>query len=163
MNKLKLFVGSLLLAISGLAGSTTILDVNSTLGVGIIGPQSPIGYLFNVPSGGTYTASFTVGSSPLALELFGVFDAPGYQGPWTKLGDTVGSGSFSFIGGSALQYIAIVEGANLSGSALPYNITVFHTPAVPEPESWAMMLLGIGFVLYQVRPRNSAGGVNITG
>jgi hypothetical protein len=74
----------------------------------------------------------------------------------TRTGDgTMGSrtspGSFTFDVGAADSFTAVVGGIVPSGASLPigtYGVTV---ALVPEAETWAMMLVGMGLVGWQLR------------
>jgi hypothetical protein len=48
-------------------------------------------------------------------------------------------------------YTLAVLGSSLGGTPLPNYAGSFTVTPVPEPEEWAMMLLGAGLVSYQVR------------
>ena len=166
MKKVSVLLGALLLSISGLAAaSTTVLDVSGKLS-GLLDAKT---YSFDVTQNGVYDASFSAASSNLALVLFGVFDKVGST--WVPVNGTVGSGSFDFTATDNTQYKAVVGDINLAANKLNFNINISAlgssgpsggtTPPVPEPETWAIMLLGIGLVVYQVRPRKMQGSMSI--
>jgi hypothetical protein len=166
MKTLSLLAGSLLLYVASLSNaiaSTTVLDVNGTL-KGLLNLQS---YTFDVPTNGTYDATFTDSTSRFSGALFGIYDKIG--GVWKSVGGTVNSGSFTFTGNDTLLYKAVVLDGGFPGSKLTYNIDITSvggstggiTTPVPEPDTWAIMLLGIGFLVYQMRPRKAQESVNI--
>lgn len=59
-----------------------------------------------------------------------------------------GAGSFNF-DATAGNYFAVVLGDNFSFTPAGYHLTVGGVSPVPEPETWAMLMLGLGFVVYQ--------------
>lgn len=59
-----------------------------------------------------------------------------------------GAGSFDF-SATAGNYFAVVLGDNFSFKPARYHLTVDSISPVPEPETWAMLLLGLGLVVYQ--------------
>jgi len=54
--------------------------------------------------------------------------------------------------GSALR----ADAMPVDVSAPAYSLEGRRMSHVPEPEGWAMMLMGVGFVVYQVRRRKRA-------
>lgn len=59
-----------------------------------------------------------------------------------------GAGSFNF-SATAGNYFAVVLGDNFSFTPAGYHLTVGSISPVPEPETWALLLLGLGLVVYQ--------------
>lgn len=51
---------------------------------------------------------------------------------------------------------SVVQDFNVTRVRVPYYLVSGRVSHVPEPEGWAMMLLGVGFVFYQVRRRKRA-------
>ena len=115
-------------------------------------------YTFNIDTPGLYLASLTDNA------LFVPFTALGL-GVTRTGGETMGSvttapGSFTFTASGADSFTAVVGGIVPSGAALPigtYGVTV---TLVPEAETWAMMLVGMGLVGWQLRRKvkSSAAG-----
>ena len=105
-------------------------------------------YTFNIDTPGPYLATL------IDNALFVPFTALGLGVTQTG-GPTMGSitspGSFTFTATAADSFTAVVGGIVPSGAALPigtYGVTV---TLVPEPETWAMMLVGMGLVGWQLR------------
>lgn len=77
-------------------------------------------------------------------------------------GDVVGFGSFSGSADSTFSftsvankyYVAVVSG---SGGTMPANYNL-HVSAVPEAETWAMMLVGLGLIGSMI-PRQRASSI----
>lgn len=63
----------------------------------------------------------------------------------------VKAGSFSSNSGKSLA-----RDLNFTSVSVPYCLVSGRVSHVPEPEGWAMMLMGAGFVFYQVRRRKRA-------
>lgn len=61
------------------------------------------------------------------------------------------SASFSSDAGKPLA-----RNGNINKVSAPYFLQATRVSHVPEPEGWAMMLMGAGFVVYQVRRRKRA-------
>lgn len=73
----------------------------------------------------------------------------------------VGSGTtFSFDDLAAGNYFLRISGNALKKTGGSYTGSIQVT-AVPEPEMWAMMLIGMGLIGYQVRRKSKAGPVKI--
>jgi hypothetical protein len=111
-------------------------------------------------------SGFLIGTSGVSLSSISLWDGA------TKLASSpatsTGSGSSTFPGGyvlsgttysATLNYLPLltghtydikVSGTNLNSSGGAYAGTL-TVNAVPEPEEWAMMLVGAGLVSYQVR------------
>jgi PEP-CTERM motif len=121
--------------------------INGPGGGGLGGGTSISGY-GNV---GSYTSN-------TQLELLGVFGGPGLTSPWTVF--AIG-GSYSGIvpTGATTLYLGFADANGFSGSPGYYNdntgyLTVAGVSAVPEPSTWAMMILGfagIGAMTYRRR------------
>ena len=119
-------------------------------------------YLFNISTVGIYQASLTDYNFPAAFQamLLGISRTGG-----PLLGQISNAGSFNFSAGQTGSYTALFFGAPgtfnigpFSANASSYGISV---AAVPEPEVWAMMLIGAGLIGYQVRRKSKAGPVRI--
>lgn len=50
----------------------------------------------------------------------------------------------------------LAQDFNFTKVNVPYYLESGRASHVPEPEGWAMMLMGAGFVVYQVRRRKRA-------
>ena len=68
--------------------------------------------------------------------------------------------TFSFADLAAGNYFLQIGGKALKNTTGIYNGSIQVTP-VPEPETWAMMLIGMGLVGYQLRRKSKAGPVKI--
>ena len=119
-------------------------------------------YAFNIPSIGTYQASLIDNGFPAPFQamLLGISQAGG-----SLLGSISHAGSFNFEATQSGPYTALFFGApgpftigTFTGNGSSYGITV---TAVPEPEVWAMMLIGVGLIGYQLRRKSKAGPVKI--
>lgn len=90
----------------------------------------------------------------------------GSRGVGVALAPVAGTFSVSFTGGqntlTLSDFVARWQstGANLQGSA---SGTGTITPAVPEPGTWAMMLLGFGAIGYAMRRRRADMRVALAG
>lgn len=110
---------------------------------------------------GDYTASFEflpvspgAGLPSLVGVVFGILKKEDHGPGWSLVDARFGAGSFSFHAKEGI-YKAFVDGINFSGAAAPYHWEIGQVCPVPEPETWALMLLGLGFIVYQVRRRPS--------
>jgi len=158
MKRLKLLLATMLLGASGMAAATptTVLDQSGTLS-GIVGLAT---YDFSVSSPGTYDVTFATSSKGSSLSLAGYLIDENIGGKWVSVDDgSIGTTSFT---GTAGKYMAILGDIAFPAKNVNFTIDVTKVPSpVPEPETWAIMLLGIGFVVYQVRPRKSRGSTAI--
>jgi hypothetical protein len=118
-------------------------------------------YPFFINSVGTYNANLLdIGSPvPFSQVTLAIFSGTG-SNP-TLLGQIYQPGSFDFGADHPGFYTAGVfatPGAyiinNSTRFAGTYEVTI---AAVPEPEVWAMMLIGAGLIGYQVRRKSKAG------
>jgi hypothetical protein len=158
MKKLKLLLATILLGASGMAAATgtTVLDQSGTLS-GLFSLDS---YGFNITSPGTYDTTFATSSKGSGFNLAGYVIDENVGGKWVTVDDG-GIGTTSFTG-SAGKYIAIIGDIAFPAKNVNFTIDVTKVPSpVPEPETWAIMLLGIGFVVYQARPRKNRGSTAI--
>jgi hypothetical protein len=166
MKRVGVLLGALLLSIAGFAAaSTTVLDVGGKLS-GLFDAKT---YSFDVTQNGVYGVGFNAASNDLALNLFGAFDK--VDSSWAPVNGTVGSGSFDFFANSNSQYEAAGD-INLATDKLNFDINVSGTlgssspsggttPTASGPNTWAIVLLGIGFIVYRVRPRKMEGPMGI--
>jgi hypothetical protein len=119
-------------------------------------------YAFNISSIGIYQASLVDNGfpAPFAAMLLGISQSGG-----PLLGSISHAGSFNFNATQSGAYTALFFGAPgpfsigpFTANGSSYGITV---AAVPEPEVWAMMLIGVGLIGYQLRRKSKAGPVKI--
>jgi hypothetical protein len=80
------------------------------------------------------------------------------MGTWSVIGISVGQGSSAGAG-----YHAFADNVNITTSAgsTTYNFNATVNGAVPEPATWAMMILGMGAVGFAMR-RRQKGNVTTT-
>jgi len=119
-------------------------------------------YAFNISSIGTYQASLTDYGAPAPFTyLFLAVSDTGAGG--ATLGSISTAGSFNFTATRTGSYTAGFFGAPGQIGNLPFNGSMYGitVAAVPEPEVWAMMLIGVGLIGYQLRRKSKAGPVKI--
>lgn len=68
-------------------------------------------------------------------------------------GNATASNSYTAAGASANVGKSVVHDFNFTKIGASYYFESSKASHVPEPQGWAMMLLGAGFVVYQVRRR----------
>ncbi len=134
----------------GSVGSGTSVDM-----LGTPGPGS-LSQMFNYAANTTYTLSFDLSRNPngsytaLAVDVFNIHNVYVSTGGVTTQ-------SFSFTTGNTagqqLLTFSSVGGDNYSGAVLD-NVAL--TAAVPEPETYAMMLGGLGLLGFMARRRKAA-------
>ena len=153
-----LVVASIALFLSASAHSAVLVVSDTMVGSGL---QSK-SYSFNISTTGTYQATLVDYDFPatFAAMLLGISRT---GGPF--LGSINHAGSFNFNATQVGSYTALFFGApgpfsigSFTAYASSYGITV---AAIPEPEVWAMMLIGAGLIGYQVRRKSRAGPVKV--
>ena len=158
MKKLKMLLATLLLGASGMAAATgtTVLDQSGVLS-GFLNLQP---YSFDITSPGTYDVTFATSSQGGGFNLAGFAIDEIVGGKMVTVdGGGIGTNSFTATAGS---YIALIGDVAFPATNVNFTIDVTKVPSpVPEPETWAIMLLGIGFVIYQTRPRKNRGSTAI--
>ena len=94
----------------------------------------------------TSTSTTTSGTQQFNIPGYGLYNVPYSQ---TKSSDSVLS---SEVLKAHTNYLLVVQGTNLANSASSLNgsLTALIAP-VPEPEQWAMILVGAALVSYQIR------------
>jgi hypothetical protein len=115
-----------------------------------------VAYSFNLGSG---NGILGLGSSDAELTFFSTWLSP-FSGPalfapaWTSLTTDLDYGfstlQFQFTGLAAGAYTLHVSGTGAPGASISTLIT-----AVPEPESWAMFLAGLGIMAAIARRRSA--------
>lgn len=134
--------GALLLAAGLAQAAVPVLNTS-----GVIAGSGSDSKTFAVGSAGVYMVTLTDHNFPAPFSFLGMamFDGANF------LGGTTSAGSFSFTAATVGSYNATVFGNTSTPSYFgSYGLTV---TAVPEAETWAMMLVGVGLVGYQVRRR----------
>lgn len=111
-------------------------------------------YAFTINSIGTYQATLGDYGFPEAFTSLKLGIAK-TAGP--MVGSISNPGSFFFEASTPGSYTALLFGKP-SAEGGSYSITV---AAVPEPEVWAMMLIGAGLIGYQARRKAKAGPTKI--
>lgn len=77
-----------------------------------------------------------------------------------NLDTTFALGTFNFVGGGLTTTLNITSSGVDNVDAIIDNIAITTTaPAVPEPGTWALMLLGFGAVGYSMRRCRKATAV----
>lgn len=137
-----------------------VLQVSDTLTGPVLQTKT---YAFNINSIGTYQASLIDYGFPAPFQamLLGISQVGG-----PLLGSISHAGSFNFDVTQSGAYTALFFGApgpfsigpTFTANGSSYGITV---AAVPEPEVWAMMLIGVGLIGYQLRRKSKAGPIKI--
>lgn len=156
------------ITVTDIAGGVTV-DVSLIAGINFVntgGPHTPFTYNLNaVPTSITFaapaifsaagTSSATpYGSFNRGVDMTGGNGAPGQHGPldFTLMGITTANFTTNSSG-----YFFASDLVRLSNGATGSVAAGTFTPAVPEPSTWAMMILGfagVGFMAY--RRRNQA-------
>ena len=140
------------------SGPTTLDATTTTIGYeksGLSSPNFTEWLVFTNSDDGIYSVSLDTSSRSVnftdayvtadfvnfyALSLLGSFGANEFWG----LDDTLLA---------AGQYWLVIDGANSGTGSLGGTVTIQE--AVPEPATWAMMLLGFGAIGWQLRRRRS--------
>ena len=115
-------------------------------------------------TGNSATASLSVGSQIKTFDLYNASNVKIATGTVSSTANAVGTGSTyaSIVNYSPLnvgeQYSINVTGTVLADTATGkgnYSLSLSTAP-IPEPEEWAMMLVGAGLVGFQVRRKQKA-------
>jgi hypothetical protein len=172
--KAKMIFASILLALSAGVASADDFQVNA--GVIPTDPLHPYSHIFLHESGGfTDTIDFVIpnpalssSANPLYLDLGGTLVTNISNLAYTVFGGTSalpGSPYGTFFGDNTTHSIAglvagsyhIIVSGFVSGTDTQGSYGVALVSAVPEPETYAMMLLGVGVLGFVARRRKQIG------
>ena len=131
-------------AASNNAQAVNVLEVTGTFaGAGVVNSTS---YQFDIDVAGPYLATLIDNGIFVAFDTlaFGVTETGG-----ATVGSSSTPGTFTF-DATPGSYTALVAGIVGSGT-LPVGTYGLTVSLVPEPETWAMMLVGVGLVGWQLR------------
>lgn len=113
---------------------------------------------------GADPAIFAAPSQPVVIEMPEIYLSP-IRADAVAPAMGAGNGSLRYLGGLALLPLLFLGGGDGSGSGSNLDPgpgggfeTVSPTPAVPEPATWAMMLLGFGAIGAKLRRTPSRAG-----
>jgi hypothetical protein len=150
-----------MMAVSAPAMAATPINLigDSSSAAGIFGQVHNDGgftdeYSFNVPGTGT------VGASVITLTLTGVIKLTSVllNNNALNIKYDAGNNTYSAVGfvNSQPNPQSLVIGGSVTGGVASYSGNVsFTKSAVPEPATWALMILGFGVVGYAMRRRPS--------
>ena len=158
------------LGFSGAASAATIVfDLNPPSGTfqsagNVSCDAGPAGCAGDFTANGTFAApagynlvggTITTGPGAGATDInFGSAFLNGVEFTLTALGDPAGTFEFGFVNPVALQALNTIELAGYTGGAASFSGTLtFTSGAVPEPATWALMILGFGAVGIGLRRR----------
>ena len=157
MKKIQLLLAALILSLSGVASAgVPIIKLNVTDSIhGLVDYDS---FNFSIGNGEAGLYKATLNLLPKQAQATDIIFGIEKEGSklFNIVGAKIGAGSFSF-NATVGKYFAFVVGSNLSHSTLPYHLTVSSISPVPEPRTWAMLMLGMGFVVYQSIRRKRSG------
>jgi hypothetical protein len=118
--------------------------------------------------GGLNTLTFVGGGSVTNYGTIGYYIFAYLPGNWTTPGTSTGdyifngvgadfsTPTFTYSGGvTTVESFATAYNSN-NGDVTNLSFTLFGGPAVPEPATWAMLILGLGAVGVAVRQRKTA-------
>jgi len=143
----------------GLAGAAQAVPVFETTNSSNPGSPLLIAYGFAVKTPGTYQATLVDKGSPSSFEFLNLEILKGFNTKGVGLGGIDGPGTFSFFAGTAGIYTARLFGIAGGG---PAGIGSFSISVVPEVETWVMLLVGFGLIVYQLRRKNKLNSPNMS-
>ncbi|MFN0185833.1 MAG: FxDxF family PEP-CTERM protein [Aquabacterium sp.] len=117
-------------------------------------------FLFTLTDGASlFNTSVSNNNAPVLALTDGLVQLFRETGPVDTLVDSfvftgstgVSSHAFGALAGGAYYYMVSGNGSGTQGGL--YNLTSIMTPAVPEPQTYAMLLAGLGAVGFLVRRR----------
>ena len=138
-------------AIANAQAALPVLQVTDTL----IGTSADT-HEFNISTPGTYTANLIANNffAPFVSLGLGVTETGG-----PALGSISSPGSFNFDVAQSGSFTAVVGGVVGAGS-IPIGAYGVSIALVPEAETWAMMLVGMGLVGWQLRRKVKASAAS---
>ena len=136
---------------NGLNGVGSVVQTwfNNTAGLNIVGDA----YLTNAAPADMGAATLVLGTQTVtynaSTSLLSMVGTLNVDGTLYDVSDTIGINLSDRFGSSLPLYIGFTGGTG--ASLADQRITSFTLSPVPEPEEWAMMLLGFGMVGYQIK------------
>jgi hypothetical protein len=146
---------ALLFGLAGAAQAVPIFDTSGTSSPGLL--LRAYGFAISAP--GTYQATLVDKGSPSSFEFLNLEILKGFNTKGVGLGSIDGPGTFSFFAGTAGIYTARLFGIAGGG---PAGIGTFSISVVPEVETWVMLLVGFGLIVYQLRRKNKLNSPNMS-
>lgn len=147
---------ALALGASVSAQAAAVLEVTDSF-AGSAGSFQTTKYDFSITTPGPYLATLTdTGIFTDFAELgFGIAKTGG-----AGMGSSTTPGSFSFNATQTGSYTAVVSAILGSGPFNNQGTYSVSVALVPEPETWAMMLIGVGLVGWQLRRKAKLSAAN---
>jgi hypothetical protein len=153
-RKLTQLAGAVVVALSAIANAQAVpvLEVTDTLS----GNTLSNSHSFTISTPGSYIATLIDNKifTPFVELGLGVTKTGG-----ATLGSTMSPGSFTFDTTSTGSFTAIVGGV-VGAGPIPVGTYSVSIAAVPEAETWAMMLVGMGLVGWQLRRKVKASAAS---
>ncbi|WP_419808766.1 FxDxF family PEP-CTERM protein [Sphingomonas sp.] len=123
-------------------GTYNINDVTFTIGLNRVSPA---------PFGGVFTLTGTLNGSPVSYDV-------NYSGTINTADSITLGGNYLNIGGTGVHINPLTLGGGIGTYEGILSATV---GGVPEPATWALMILGFGAVGFALR-RRTAGSTSVT-
>lgn len=129
-----------------LISGTAMTNTTGLAALAALGYSGTGTYLASISPIGTGTATINFGQTLVGLTIIGLhYGSAGDGGEGTSF--------FLFDAGSGVNSVTVSSRTNTNFNFGLSNAALFSTTAVPEPATWAMMLLGFGGIGMAMRRR----------
>jgi hypothetical protein len=166
-------VGAAALAMGSAASATITLNTCSMVCTGptTTGLTTTIGYTDTGLANPTFTEwlnltntlqgiySISLSTSSASVDFTSAMLSDGVNNYALSFVGSLGSNEFWGLGNTSIAagtYTLTINGNNSDTGALGGTVTIVQHDALPEPATWAMMLLGFGAIGWQLRRRRSS-------